>query len=195
MTYEDVKAEEIKKRVILVATCAKETGFSTRQLASFISEHYFPISNATVHSYLQQRLPKIDPELYQEVSKIIQENRAKTVDNEIVFNRIKKVINLLLEGYTVPMIVEILNEDTENQYGTITVYTIYNDLNLRLRKIVDDDIFLENIKKILERNSFLNLNNQDVTVANFIPFTQITDGTMVYNSEGIEGKNKRTKSK
>lgn len=160
MMYRTLEEEELRKKIIFVATCAIETQLSTRKLASFISENYFSISNATVHSYLQVRLPKIDPILYLEVKKIIDSNTEKTIDDPLVLKRIKKSVTLLLEGYTIPEIVKELNDDSENQFGQVTIYTIYNDLDIRLKKIVDDNNFLNQIKKILKNHSIMNLNNQ-----------------------------------
>lgn len=167
----DRKYEEMVKRVKEVADYTIETGASTRQVAKFFTENKYKISNATVCSYLSQRLPRIDPARYVLVKPIIDKNTPKTVETVEVRKRIYSATSLLLRGLTIPQIVEELNIGRlENEQVTFDI--IYDDLTKRLQQIEKDSAILEDVKKRLRENRLDTLNNQGLNGPNMSALTQ-----------------------
>lgn len=64
--------DTIEQRACELAVYMIETGATVRSAAN-----HFHISKSTVHKDLSQRLPRINPELYQQVRKILDENKAQ----------------------------------------------------------------------------------------------------------------------
>lgn len=167
----DRKYEEMVKRVKEVADYTIETGASTRQVAKFFTDNKYKISNATVCSYLSQRLPRIDPARYVLVKPIIDKNTPKTVETVEVRKRIYSATSLLLRGLTIPQIVEELNIGRlENEQVTFDI--IYDDLTKRLQQIEKDSAILEDVKKRLRENRLDTLNNQGLNGPNMSALTQ-----------------------
>ena len=124
---------------------------STRSVAKYFTENKFPISNATVSTYLYS-LEKTDLESYKIISGVLYSNKSKTDgSDEIVKTRINVVVDLLLQDFTV--------EEIASELG-VSVNTIYRDLNSRLEKMDYDSEKLKQIKEVLNRHSMRNLKNQ-----------------------------------
>ena len=64
--------EYIEQRVLKTAEYIAETGATVRNAAKKIS-----ISKSTVHKDVSQRLMELDPELFREVRRILDENMAE----------------------------------------------------------------------------------------------------------------------
>lgn len=183
--YKD-KDEIIKERVLEVADYAIETKVSTRKIAEYFSKHRFKISNATVCVYLSQRLPKIDPERYKLVKPIIEKNKPQTIDSVEVRKRVYTATSLLLQGLTIPQIVEELN--IEGTYATFDI--IYDDLTTRLGRIEQDQKIINDVKKRLHENRIDTLNNHGINGPNLKARTQprLENGRFTSNEE--KGKQK-----
>ena len=146
--------EERDRRILLVRDYVldqiqKGEKFSTRSIAAYFTDNnYFSISNNTVDTYLK-KLNTIDPKSYQEINKHLQANKPRTINDANIRNRIEKVANLVLMGYKVTEIAELLGETKD---------TIIRDLDTRLTKISNKEE-LEQIKSVLKENSLKNLHN------------------------------------
>lgn len=135
----NLKNDEIRnQRIIEIALYVKETGASTRQTAEYFTKHKYPISNATVHDYLKNRLPQLNPILAKEIASILNTNTPKTIEQVEVRRRIYSAVNLLLKDYTIKEIAEELHS---------TVDIIYDDLTVRLPRIEASPEILEQVKK------------------------------------------------
>lgn len=64
--------DTIDKRARKLAVYMIETGATVRATAN-----HFGISKSTVHKDLQQRLPKVDPQLYEKVRKVLDLNKME----------------------------------------------------------------------------------------------------------------------
>lgn len=184
------KHEEMVRRVKEVADYTIETGASTRQVAKFFTENRYKISNATVCTYLTQRLPKIDFARYALVKPIIDKNTPKTVETVEVRKRIYAATALLLRGLTIPQIVEEINFgklETER----VTFDIIYDDLTKRLQRIETDVAILEDVKKRLVENRLDTLNNQGANGPNMSALTQPRLNGRFATVEQIEEAKKR----
>lgn len=163
----NIKDEDLRnERVIEVALYVKKTKASSRVAAKYFTENRFPISNVTVNDYLKNRLPKINPALYEEIKPIIDSHTPKTVDTVEVKKRIYSAVSLLFQDYTIPEIAKQLNS---------TIDIIYDDLTERLPKIEKDAVILQqvkeyipsiegnisdDVKEVLLRHKMENLHNQ-----------------------------------
>ena len=65
-------AEPLEKRACDLAVYMIETGATVRAAA-----RYFGVSKSTVHKDLSFRLPRINPQLYQQVRKILDLNKQE----------------------------------------------------------------------------------------------------------------------
>ncbi len=147
--FESLNKDEIlRNKVLEVADYVILTGASTRETSQYFTENRYPISNATVHTYLTKRLKAIDPIKYQQVQDILAGNLPKTVQDKEVQVRIYQAVSLLIDGYTVPDIARELHS---------TVDIIYDDLTTRIRKMNVDEEMLEKISFRLEENRLANL--------------------------------------
>jgi len=64
--------EYIEKRVLEIGEYMLKTGATVRQVAN-----RFGVSKSTVHKDLTERLPEINPNLYEQVRKILETNKAQ----------------------------------------------------------------------------------------------------------------------
>lgn len=64
--------EYIEKRVLEIGEYMLKTGATVRQVAN-----RFGVSKSTVHKDLTERLPEINPGLYEQVRKILERNKAQ----------------------------------------------------------------------------------------------------------------------
>ena len=147
------KDEILKKKVIEVADYVIRTGASTRATSEYFTNYRFPISNATVHTYLNKRLKVIDYVRYQQVKEILEKNRPKTIFDVEVQKRVYHAVALLLQGNTIPEIAMKLNS---------TVDIIYNDITSRFLKLEADEEVLQRVQMILKEHSMNNLHNQGI---------------------------------
>ena len=145
-TYSNLSDEEKKKRILLVADYVIENKASTRLTAKFISDNYFPISNVTVHTWLQKNLIKLDPVRYQKVSEILKFNTPASVEDASTKSRIFAAAKYILLDYTV---------DETAQELSSTRDTIYDDLTSRLPKL--DKKIADDVKKKLQEHKLTNL--------------------------------------
>lgn len=142
--------EERERRIKLVGKYVAETGASTRKTAEYFTQNYFPISNNTVSKYIEIFKTAYSNEQEQKnISDTIKNNKPQSVEFEEVKKRVKKVADLVLEGFTIEEIAKSMNED---------YWVIYRDIHNRLPKI-DPETYVE-IKSILEERSIDNLNDR-----------------------------------
>ncbi|MBR5662832.1 MAG: sporulation transcriptional regulator SpoIIID [Bacilli bacterium] len=121
-----------------------EEEYSTRQISTIISNNSlygFKISNATVSDYIQRYKNK-HPEKVEEIDSLIEAKKAKSLKDINVKKRVLTAANLVLNGYSIESIATKLGE---------TVWTIYRDVNTRLRQF-DPDLYLS-VKTALEMHS------------------------------------------
>ena len=116
--------EERNRRIIMVGEFIIEhPSMSTRKIADYFSKNYFRISNATVHDYLE-RYKKMIVENREQIEKIMNDNKAKSIADNDVVERVKLVTKKYLEeNKTI--------EQISMELG-INFWTIYRDLNVRL---------------------------------------------------------------
>lgn len=180
-TIEQQKYEEMIRRVKEVTDYVIETGSSTRQTAKYFTENRFKISNATVSVYLNSRLPMIDKNRYILVKSIIEKNLPKTVETVEVRQRIYSAVKLLLQGYTIPQIVEEMNKGKELK-DQVTFDSIYDDLTRRLELIEKDTQIIDDVKKSLYQNRLDTLKNQGVNGPNMSALLQDRDNSGKFTS-------------
>ena len=145
-TYSNLSDEEKKKRILLVADYVIENKASTRLTAKFISDNHFPISNVTVHTWLQKNLIKLDPVRYQKVSEILKFNTPASVEDASTKSRVFAAAKRILLDYTV--------DETARELES-TRDTIYDDLTSRLPKL--DKKIADDVKKKLQEHKLTNL--------------------------------------
>lgn len=130
-------------------------GMSFRDIASLVG-----LSHVTVRDNITNKIKDINPSLYEEVLKKIDENSEKTINDPNIRNRVLASYKLLVENNkTVKEIATLLKESE---------YTIYRDLTIRLDKLkveypnlVSQDM-VNNAKSILKKHSKDNLlSNKD----------------------------------
>ena len=138
--------EERKERVLLVGTLVKETGLSTRKLAAYITDNFFPISNCTVSDYMK-RYCKLKPDEIDIIKEKIRDNTAATISKPEVKQRVERNVSLFEQGFTVE---EIANSSDES------FWTVYRDITSRIRAL-DPDRYESSIKPRLDENRIANL--------------------------------------
>lgn len=145
------KDEVLKRKVIEVADYVISTKASTRATANYFTSCRFPISNVTVHTYLNKRLKEIDFVRYQQVREILEGNSPESILDAEVRKRIYQAVALLLQGDTISQIAIKLNS---------TFDIIYDDITSRFFKLEKDMELLSRVRIILKEHSRNNLNNQ-----------------------------------
>lgn len=130
-----ISDEERQRRIYRVIELVKE-GMSAREIAKYLSENEFQISNVTVSSYIQS-FQKLNPVEYKQLQEKINIHKPKTIKNdEIVKQRVKKVVELLLKNYTFDEIAMILNEKP---------MTVYRDFKSRVTQYKTEEELKENL--------------------------------------------------
>lgn len=134
-------AEEREYRIEKIGDFFYKTGLPTRQIADYFTAHYFPISNKTVHQYIQIYM-KEHPNLKEEINKKIINNTEVPFYDEKAKTRILKEAELVITGYTYREISELLN---------ISIKTVEHDISERLSKLAlldssINEIYNETIK-------------------------------------------------
>lgn len=135
---------ERDRRVEIVGDTFLETGLSTRKLASYIStdnKFDFKVSNATVSDYIKRYCLR-HPKRIEQINSLIEANSGSSLKDERVIRRVKKVYELICEGYKIEDIAKLL----ETSY-----WVTYYDVDIRLKKL--DIKSYDKAKEILEYNS------------------------------------------
>ena len=81
--------------------------------------------------------------------KTIEENKDVGIKNEVVRQRVIKSCNLIMEGYKIEEISELLGE---------SYWTIYRDITSRLKQL-DEDKYIE-VKEELSKRSMENIDKR-----------------------------------
>lgn len=138
--------EERDKRIELIGEYVLSTGDSTRNTADYFSKNFFRISNNTVSEYCKEYLRR-HPDRKGLMDKVIENNKAQTIDNESVSNRVFNNANLVINnGMTI--------EEVSKATG-ISYWTVYRDLTDRLEKL-DKELYDE-VKRRFGDNSMGNI--------------------------------------
>ncbi len=140
--------EERTIRILEIGDFVVKTGSSTRETAKIFSDSRYPISNATVHDYMQ-RYMKLNPQERENIKKRISDNTAKTLEDPEVLDRVVSVVSLIDSDMTIEQAAKELDID---------YWTAYRDVTVRYPKLNEND-YEERIKPILESHSKMNLNN------------------------------------
>lgn len=140
--------EERNRRINMVGDLCLNTGYSYRELADYLTKHYFKISFVTVKNYLEKYI-KMHPDKKEEINSIILENTITNFKNdEKIKNRIYKEAELIEAGYTIEKIASAL---------LISQSVVSRDMSVRF-SVMEPERY-ENIVKILSENSLNNLYN------------------------------------
>lgn len=149
--------EERNRRIQLVGKCFVDTGLPTRQIASYFSENFFKISNKTVYQYIRQYM-KMHPEESQNIQEKIENNTEKTITDANTRKRVFLVAKLVIEGYTINEIVDILNSSNTNE-DKISIKTVEHDIFIRLKKLAKQDSNIDKIYQLV----LINTNSHKIT--------------------------------
>ena len=141
--------EERNERVLLVGELVKETGLSTRKLAAYLTNNFFPISNCTVSDYIN-RYCKMKPQEIDNIKAKINANTAAGLNKQEVVKRVKTNADLFEQGFTIDEIAK----STETSF-----WTVYRDITSRMRAL-DPDRYECSIKPRLESNKSENLTSK-----------------------------------
>lgn len=133
------------------------SGMSYRECAKYLSENEFKISHVTVKDYVD-RAEELGYELYNDSRKVVENNTPKTIEDEEVQKRIKKVYELLKENYTIEQIAKALESTPMIIYRDFKRIQTLNDEQLKKLNIKKEVI--EDIKNNMKENSLNNLKNQ-----------------------------------
>lgn len=149
--------EERNRRIQLVGKYFVDTGLPTRQIASYFSENFFKISNKTVYQYIRQYM-KTHPEESQNIQEKIENNTEKTITDANTRKRVFLVAKLVIEGYTMNEIVDILNSSNPNE-DKISIKTVEHDIFIRLKKLANQDSNIDKIYQLV----LINTNSHKIT--------------------------------
>ena len=142
------------RRIELVGKLFLETGYSTRAISKLISNNTsfnFKISNATVFDYIQRYKYKHSDKADQ-IDSLIEANKSSSITDKGVCKRVYKVAELVLEGYSI--------EDISNMLGE-SYWVIYYDIDIRLRKLNSN--LYNQIKEVLLEHTKSNVTNKNVS--------------------------------
>ena len=143
--------EERERRIIMVGEFIIEyPSMSTRKIAEYFSKNYFSISNATVHDYLS-KYKKMISKNREQIEKIMNDNRAKSIEDNNVVERVKKVTKKYLEE-------DKTIEQIAMELG-INFWTVYRDLKTRL-PLLNNELYKLVVEKMMNQIQE-NLNNKD----------------------------------
>lgn len=142
--------EERNRRIIMVGEFIIEhPSMSTRKIADYFSKNYFRISNATVHDYLE-RYKKMVLEDREQIEKIMRDNKAKSIEENAVVERVKQVTKKYLEE-------DKTIEQISMELG-ISCWTVYRDLKTRLPLLNNELSKL--VEEKMNNSKIENLKNQ-----------------------------------
>lgn len=149
--------EERNRRIQLVGKYFVDTGLPTRQIASYFSENFFKISNKTFYQYIRQYM-KMHPEESQNIQEKIENNTEKTITDANTRKRVFLVAKLVIEGYTINEIVDILNSSNTNE-DKISIKNVEHDIFIRLKKLAKQDSNIDKIYQLV----LINTNSHKIT--------------------------------
>lgn len=149
--------EERNRRIQLVGKYFVDTSLPTRQIASYFSENFFKISNKTVYQYIRQYM-KMHPEESQNIQEKIENNTEKTITDANTRKRVFLVAKLVIEGYTINEIVDILNSSNTNE-DKISINNVEHDIFIRLKKLAKQDSNIDKIYQLV----LINTNSHKIT--------------------------------
>jgi hypothetical protein len=144
--------EERLRRIEEVGEYFKETGLSTRQIAEYFSNNSFPISNKTVCIYIKKYM-ELHKEYQEKIMELTSNNKEKTIADKTVKIRIFNASKLVLEGYSIREIADILET---------TPKIIERDLSKRLKLLALEDKNINQIYKLV----LINLNQHKINALN-----------------------------
>lgn len=147
--------EERNRRIQLVGKYFVDT--ATRQIASYFSENFFKISNKTVYQYIRQYM-KMHPEESQNIQEKIENNTEKTITDANTRKSVFLVAKLVIEGYTINEIVDILNLSNTNE-DKISIKNVEHDIFIRLKKLAKQDSNIDKIYQLV----LINTNSHKIT--------------------------------
>ena len=138
--------EEREERINLVGEYyTTNPNASVRTTAKYFSDQGMFMSYVTVQDYIQ-RYKKRHPERSDLVQQVIDSRKPLTVENDEVKERIINEARLVIEGYTIDNISDLLG---------VEYWTIIRDLAKRL-PLLDMELY-EQVKTIMNQNSKDNL--------------------------------------
>ncbi len=138
--------EEREERINLVGEYyTMNPDASVRSTAKYFSNQGMFMSYVTVQDYIQ-RYKKRHPEKSDLVQQVIDSRKPLTVENQEIRNRIINEAKLVIEGYTIANISEVMSVD---------YWTVVRDLAKRL-PLLDMELY-EQVKTIMNQNSMDNL--------------------------------------
>lgn len=137
---------ELEEKMEKVVKYFLETGASSRQIAVYFTEHYFPVSHKTVNKYIHTYM-KDSLGLKEELEQKIEKNREKSIYDEVIQKQILIELGLLFKGYKIEEIAQILDKGFSS---------VQRDLTTRLEKLckIEPDYipFYEKAKEQLQIN-------------------------------------------
>lgn len=171
-TYNEDKMEEYAKRTLtyadyMISEMKKGNKVSVRGVAKEFSNHPNPDlakSHVTIFKTLVEVLPNIDIIKYVTIKNILENNKAKSIEDNIVRARVLYAVKLLLNDYNINEIVDIMNKELDEN-NQVTFNTIYRDLTERLYRldnINDLGEIVENVSAKLKEHSENNLKKSNV---------------------------------
>jgi len=138
--------EEREERINLVGEYyTMNPDASVRSTAKYFSNQGMFMSYVTVQDYIQ-RYKKRHPEKSDLVQQVIDSRKPLTVENQEIKDRIINEAKLVIEGYTIANISEVMSVD---------YWTVVRDLAKRL-PLLDMELY-EQVKTIMNQNSMDNL--------------------------------------
>lgn len=154
-----VTEEEREIRIERVIELVK-SGMSLRQCAEYLTENEFPITYVTVGDYVKRGM-KTHKKDAKEAMEVVEKHQGSNIENEDVRNRIKKVYELLKEGFTFEEVAKTLNT---------TPMIVYRDFTDRIGKLSEEQLSelnidlneVDRIKANFKLISISNLKNQGV---------------------------------
>ena len=101
---------------------------------------------------------KMHPEESQNIQEKIESNTEKTITDANTRKRVFLVAKLVIEGYTMNEIVEILNSANTNE-DKISIKIVEHDIFIRLKKLAKQDSNIDKIYKLV----LINTNSHKIT--------------------------------
>lgn len=157
MRKQEARKIELEEKMEQVVRYFLKTGSSSRQIAAYFTEHHFPISNKTVNKYIHTYM-KDSLGLKEELKQKIEQNREKSIHDEIIQKQILIELGLLFKGYKIEEIAQILDKSSAS---------VQRDLTTRLEKLckINPDYisFYEKAKEQLQINQTSTINENRKT--------------------------------
>lgn len=140
MTNEERKQEALMRRDEVVEYFL-QTGASTREIAAYFTEHYYPISNKTVSKYIHDYMVEV-PSSKARLTEKIENNKEKDFLTEEIKKQILIEFELLLRGYNITQIASLVDKGYSS---------VQRDLTTRLERLaIADESYEEYYNKAQE---------------------------------------------